>query len=276
MKWVATRPDVDPTTGEVSTDPRFSGFSPADTAALEWALQLGPSTGTPVVVLSVAPEAAGNGLAEMSAHGVEEVVRIQPQDDSGSSMDPAGLSSGQVASLLAEAALDYNPSLVLCGDYSLDRGSGSVPAYLAHELGWAQALGLISITPHQNSLRVERRLDQGRREILSVTGPTVLSMEQGPELRRASLTSLLGSPRSITVLERQVLDEPTSLVVTGTGPYVPRPRVIESPQGETRDRVRDLVGLNQTPKTSLRVHMHAEDAAELILGELRSWGYLDD
>jgi electron transfer flavoprotein beta subunit len=35
---------------------------------------------------------------------------------------------------------------VLCGDRSADRGTGALPAFLAHELGAAQALGLVSLT----------------------------------------------------------------------------------------------------------------------------------
>ena len=35
--------------------------------------------------------------------------------------------------------------LVLCGDLSADRGSGSVPAFLAAHLGAAQALGLVAV-----------------------------------------------------------------------------------------------------------------------------------
>ena len=41
VKWVDLRPDVDPLLGLVTHDVRTSGFSPADAAALEWALRLG-------------------------------------------------------------------------------------------------------------------------------------------------------------------------------------------------------------------------------------------
>ena len=37
------------------------------------------------------------------------------------------------------------PALVLCGDRSADRGTGALPAFLAHELGAAQALGLVRL-----------------------------------------------------------------------------------------------------------------------------------
>ena len=37
------------------------------------------------------------------------------------------------------------PDLVLCGDRSVDRGTGALPAYLAHELGATQALGLVAL-----------------------------------------------------------------------------------------------------------------------------------
>ena len=36
------------------------------------------------------------------------------------------------------------PALMLCGDSSGDRGTGELPARLAHEFGAAQALGLVT------------------------------------------------------------------------------------------------------------------------------------
>lgn len=52
MKWVDHRPSVDRLTGAVSTDPRSSGPSEADQAALEWGLRLASAWEDEVVVVA--------------------------------------------------------------------------------------------------------------------------------------------------------------------------------------------------------------------------------
>ena len=45
------RPEVDPLTGAAHHDPRFTGLSDADLAALEWALRCADAWGGPVVAV---------------------------------------------------------------------------------------------------------------------------------------------------------------------------------------------------------------------------------
>ncbi|HEX7442999.1 MAG TPA: hypothetical protein VF320_03870, partial [Acidimicrobiales bacterium] len=194
LKWVDLRPEVDPLSGAVHDDAHSFGCSPADQAALEWALRLAGSwsqnAGGPpeVVVVTAGPAAAEALLRDALAAGADRAVRVELITDAPS--DEVALALGDV---LADAAL------VCCGDYSVDRGSGSVPAYLAARLGAAQALGLVHVEPGAEALRVIRRLDHGRREVLSLaTGagapPAVLSVEgSSADLRRASLAAVLAA-----------------------------------------------------------------------------------
>ena len=119
-------------------------------------------------------------VREAIAAGATSAVRVDASTE---------LDSQVVAVALAEHLGDRD--LVVCGDYSLDRGTGSVPAFLAGELSMAQALGLLEVGVDRDdagALRVVRRLDGGRREILDVTPPAVLSVEgSAASLRRASL-----------------------------------------------------------------------------------------
>ncbi len=65
-------------------------------------------------------------------------------------------------------------------------GTGALPAFLAHELAAAQALGLVTLTTDGHRLAAERRLDGGWRERLTVPCPAVCSVEAaGVRLRRA-------------------------------------------------------------------------------------------
>ncbi|MGZ4709961.1 MAG: mycofactocin-associated electron transfer flavoprotein beta subunit, partial [Acidimicrobiales bacterium] len=197
LKWVDLRPEVDPLTGQVSDDPHSYGCSASDRAALEWALRVAAAWHADVVVVTVGPPGADALLRDALAVGATRAVRIDGTEH-GSEHPPA---SDEVARLLAEALAGVD--LVCCGDCSLDGGSGSVPAFLAAHLGAAQALGLVAIEVDPSgtgspgalgALSVTRRLDQGRREVLSVAAPAVLSVEgSSAELRRAGLAAVLAA-----------------------------------------------------------------------------------
>ena len=93
----------------------------------------------------------------------------------------------------ALAACVAGASFVWCGDMSSDRGSGSVPAFLAAALDARQALGCVGVTLGDGTtVEVVRRLDGGRREVLRATAPCVVSVEGSvARLRRAGLAATL-------------------------------------------------------------------------------------
>ena len=188
---------------------------------------------------------------------------------------PFGTASRVVAACIAP--LISHASVVLCGDYSPDRGTGSVPAFLAHELGFAQALGLIDIdlrTPHDTTAL--RRLDGGRRERLAITGPIVASVEGSTaRLRRAPLRSMLGTKRIETMPGRALIAADS--VTTLARPYRPRPRVLAGPAGATTlDRVRAITDASAAVSHGETVVLEPAAAADRILATLGDWGYISD
>jgi electron transfer flavoprotein beta subunit len=287
LKWVDRCPQVDSLTGAVHTEARTSGASDADLAALEWALRLGEAWRSEVLVLTAGPAASESMLRDAVAAGAARAVRVDADVD---------LPSASVARALAEAlsagsrsddgnvdpAGASGPEIVVCGAWSLDRGSGSVPAFLAAELGGAQALGLISLefgADAPGALAAWRRLDGGRRERLEIGGPAVLSVEGGSaRLRRASLPGVLAA-REVTISQvasaggTADLDEGPTVRRT---PYRPRSRVLPGPPAtlSARQRVLALTGalVQRTPPQ--RVTLDPPEAADLILQQLRTWGYL--
>jgi len=272
LKWADRRPGVDPLTGEVRTDPRTSGASDADRAALEWGLRLGDAWGVPVVAITAAGELADAVLREALAAGAARAIRVELE---------GGAPSAEVAAALAEA-LPGGVDVVVCGAWSLDRGSGSVPAFLAAHLGAAQALGLVSLSfaaTQPGELRGERRLDRGRRERLRVPLPTVLSVEGGSaRLRRAGLDGVLaarGAALEVVTPAAVRRAEPAGGAVR-TGPYRPRPRVLPSPPPglSAGQRVLALTGalVERTPPR--RLVLEPAEAADRLLDQLREWGYL--
>ncbi len=243
-------------------DDRFAGVSAADQAALESALTWGERTGDDVVVVTVGPSGAERALRDALACGATRAIRVDA-DPSAPSIEIARVVAPHVSSA----------SLVWCGDYSLDRGSGSFPAFLADALGIDQALGLVDLDhEHADALRAVRRLDGGRREILAISPRAVLSVEGSvARLRRAPLRALLATETaSIEVYRASVIGEETALV-----PYRPRARVLPAPAGSTAlDRVRTLTDAGGTPSRSETVELEPDAAADRILTALREWGYL--
>ena len=252
-KWVAA-----------GDDERWAGVSDSDRAALEVALDLAATSEDTVFVVTVGGPGAEVGLREALAVGATRAVRIDA---------PSDLESAAVAHALA--AVLAGASWVVCGDASADRGSGSVPAFLAARLGTAQALGLVAVERRGRGVRATRRLDGGRREVLDVPLPAVLSVEGSvARLRRASLPAELAARRA-----------PIDVVPGPTGPvehpdavqlYRPRARVLVPPSGTALTRVLELTdAAGATSTTHELVTLEPAEAAARILAVLAEWGYLD-
>ncbi|MEZ5406667.1 MAG: mycofactocin-associated electron transfer flavoprotein beta subunit [Acidimicrobiales bacterium] len=289
LKWVALRPEVDPLTGIAHPDPRFSGAGPADTSALEWALRLRDALGGTVTAVTVGPPPAEALLRQALAVGVDHAVRVDLAGDHHAGVDPAHPSSRWVAAELAAVAAGSD--LVLCGYASPDRGSGAVPAFLAHELGWPQALGLTGLVVEPaaggggdrgaHRLVLERRLDGGRRERLALMPPGVLSLEPGPELRRAPLAATLTAGSALIDVQPARHVPPPSPAMLARRPYRPRARVVAAPGGDTRSRLVNLLGAAQLGvahgggEGRAGGEVSPADAARLVLERLAAWGYLD-
>ena len=270
LKWVSTRPEVDSLTGATETDPRFSGASPADLSALEWAFRLAQAAGT-VTAITVGDISSEAMLRDAVAAGANDAIRV--------SATPGG-SSEAVAADIATVCADHE--LIVCGDHSLDRGSGSVPAFIAHQLGWAQALGLLSAANQTGAdddpwpLLVERRLDRGRRERLQIASKAVISFETGPELRRASLASTLAARTvALDVHPSTGASRPQAPHLLETGPFRPRARVKAAPSGDTRERVLDLIGGATESSGGQKHEVSPDEGADIVVAQLRQWGYID-
>jgi electron transfer flavoprotein beta subunit len=254
-KWVA--PD---------DDERWAGVSAADHAALEVALVLAANNGgdASVTVATVGPPAADAALRDAIARGARRAVRADA---------PRDLRSEAVARALAPLAADC--TWVLCGDYSIDRGSGSVPALIAAHRDIAQALGLVDVrTDTEGRLRALRRLDGGRREELAVSSPAVVSVEGSvARLRRASLTAELAA-RAATI---EVVEGPTGPreLPFATGPYRPRARVLPAPTGgDVLTRIRAVMSSGVEATHGETVTLDPPQAAARIVQALRGWGYV--
>ncbi len=280
MGWSWQEADVDPLTGAISASPHDRGPDRADFAALEHALSLAEKWDAQVIAATVGPAEADEMLKDALAAGATGALRVEPshRNSRPRAAELVGGGQNRPAALAATLREHYGvPDLVLCGDRSADRGTGSFPAFLAAALNAAQALGVVRLEPEgDGELRVHRRLDGGRREVLRVRRPAVVSVEAaGVRLRRAGLPETLASRRAVI----PVIDAPAvaghRVPVLGAHPYRPRPRELPVPSGTALHRTLELTGAlaERTPPTVLGP-LSPEQAADALLGYLRRRGYL--
>ena len=269
MKWVDRRPEVDPLTGAVHSDARTSGASDADEAALEWALRMGEAWAAGVIAITAGVPTADAMLRDAIAAGAVRAVRID--------VEPAASSSHVAASIAS--ALPDEVSVIVCGAWSIDRGSGSVPAFLAARLDASQALGLVDLSFDASpspGIEAQRRLDRGRRERLRITPPAVVSVEGASvRLRRAPLDRVLAARSGeIDVVAPAPDLEPASIPVR-TAPFRPRPRVLPAPPAElsARERILSLSGALVDREPPRLVRLDPPSAADELLAQLHAWGY---
>lgn len=296
------RAAVDPLTGAVTSDGWSVGLSRADAAALEHALRAGDAWSARVLAITGGGASAAAVLRGALAVGAEvlripwparvghmaesprtELSRTNSGTDQAYVDDLAGDERG-LAKAIADAITPYGrPDLVMCGDRSADRGTGAFPSFLAHELGAAQALGLVSLGFDGGKLVAERRLDGGRRERLEVSRPAVCSIEgAGVRLRRASLAGMLDAERAVVPVGPEVVSvtHEAGGATSHAGPirpFRPRTRVLPAPEdADPRMRLLTLTGVlvDHDPPTVVGP-VDAVAASDALIDFLVRHGYLD-
>ncbi len=288
------RPEVDLLTGSVRRDRLGVGLSAPDASALEHALRIAEAWSGHVLAVAAGPRSVETVLRDAVALGAS-VLRI-PWDDDWSDHGFAAELAGDEQSLaraIGAALVPFGtPDLVVCGDRSVDRGTGALPAFLAHELDAAQALGLVALSPgpadgtSRRVLLAERRLDAGWREQLVVPLPAVCSVEgAGVRLRRAPLSGVLAA-ESAVIPTSALPPRPAAGTGRGTGPvlvgatrvFTPRTRVLPAPESpDPRIRLLALTGalVAHDPPTVVGP-VGAAEAADALLDFLVRHGYLEE
>jgi len=163
----------------------------SDAYALEEALQLKEKNGGEVVVLSAGPERAGTTIREALAKGADRAIQVE--SDSLNQLDALG-----VAQLLASAARQESPDLVLTGLQSDDLGYGQTGVILAELLGHPHASIVIALETSEDgtTLRTKRELENGWFQWVSMPTPAVATIQSGiNKPRYASLKGIMGAKK---------------------------------------------------------------------------------
>lgn len=265
LKWVDLRPEVDPVSGSVVHHPGAFALSAQDRNALELALRTAERWHGRVLAATVGPPGADAVLRTALAAGAAAATRVE-----GTDADAAAV-AGELARVLGRC------DVVWCGTWSADRGSAAVPARLAAVLGRAQALGVTMVEIGvAGRLTVERRLDRGRRERLALQAPVVVSVEGGiAELRRAPLPAVLAADAAPIEVLSSAPGGPSPTRLLARRPYRPRTRVVAGPSGDTRDRILALTGALSERTPPRTVEVDPDEAAAMLVAQLRAWGYLE-
>lgn len=273
LRCTDLRAEVDPLTGAVARDPRAAALSASDAAALEHGLRIAEATGGSVLAMSAGGPEVEAALRDAAALGAD-VRRVAWTP---SYVDELAADEQVLARALVAALGGERPDLVLCADRSADRGTGALPAFVAHELGCVQAPGLVSLELVDGALLAERRLDLGRRERMRVPTPAVCSVEgAGVRLRRAPLPAALAAA-SLSVPVAPVSVGPSRVRVVAARASRPRPRHVAPPTGSPRERLLALTGalLSHEPPTVVGP-VDAAEAADVLLDFLVRHGYLTE
>ena len=267
------RPTVDPLSGAVRSDDRSATLSDQDAAALEQALRAGEVLGCPVLAIAAGGVEVEPALRSALALGCV-VLRVPL---------PMGVSTDvfvdeqALAAALVAGMGEHTPTLVVCGDRSADRGTGALPAFVAAVLGVSQALGLVALAVTKTSVRAERRLDGGRREMLEIALPAVVSVEAaGMRLRRAPLSAAVAATAAAVPVAASVISG-SPVEVRRVRAFTPRTRELAPPQpGPPRVRLLELTGaLTAHEPPTIVGPVQASEAADVLLEFLRRHGYLE-
>jgi electron transfer flavoprotein beta subunit len=285
LRYADPWPEVAPLTGAIRRSGYGAGPSRSDLAALELALRIAERWSGRVLAVTAGPPEADGMLRDAIAVGAWALRVDWPVPDYAADL---AADEQPLAAALAEAIADRFPDLVLCGDRTPDRGTGALPAFLAHELGAAQALDLWSLRLEQGSgtpdglaeLVGERRLPGGHREQVRIPRPAVCSVESsGLPLRRASLAGTLASGQAVIPVAYPAphpATRPSRLVLGTPRPYVPRTHDAPPPPiGSARERMLALTGaLYQRETTAVTGPLSPDRAADELLAYLHRSGYL--
>jgi electron transfer flavoprotein beta subunit len=204
-----------------------------DAYALEEALQFKEKHGGEVVVLSAGPERVGQTIREALAKGADRAIHIDC-DDLGQ-RDALG-----VARLLAAAAKQENPDLILTGLQSEDLGLGQTGVIVAELLGLPHSTLILHIELTdaglpQAQVKVKREMEEGWFQAIDLPLPAVLTIQSGgnklryatlmgikraktKEVRRVTAAELAVDAAPVVVLERVSLPhkQKSTQILTGS------------------------------------------------------------
>lgn len=166
--------------------------NPYDEFAIEEAIKMKEANaGSTVTVFTVGPKKrAGEVLRTALAMGADEGVVIDAPENVDSFLTAKALA----AAINKEGAFD----LILTGKVAIDDNAHSVSQMLAHFLNVPHATVVSKIAKTDESFTVQRDVDGGSKEILTIKGTPVLAANKGLNMPRyASLPGIMKAKKKV-------------------------------------------------------------------------------
>ena len=194
-----------------------------DTYALEEALRIKDAGSAEVVVASIGPERVSQALRTALGMGADRAIQIW--DDALAEADSLG-----IAKALAAVANGEEFDLVLCGLMADDSNYALTGPMLAELLGIPHATAVVKTEQQNGSIQVERELEGGALEVVSLPRPCLIAVQTGiNEVRYASLKGIMQAKKK--PLDKKGLAD-LGLAAEDVAPRVKVERVYTPPKGE--------------------------------------------
>jgi electron transfer flavoprotein beta subunit len=217
-----------------------------DAFSLEAALALSEGGAGETVVVTVGDECAEESLRAGLAMGADRAVRVWDQA-------LAGADALAIARVLAAVASAERPDLILCGAQSSDAASAATGVAVAGLLECPHVAVVEQIEPDGERLIVQRQLEGGAVELLSVALPALLTVQSGLNApRRPNLRAIKQArAASVAVLGLADVGLDAGAVASAAGSrtvaFTPRPRgggatLLDGPPAEIAARIAAIVG----------------------------------
>jgi electron transfer flavoprotein beta subunit len=167
----------------IDTSDLTTEINEPDAYALEEALQWKEKHGGEVVVLCAGPANATQTIRDALAKGADRALHIEVDD-------LAAYDSLSLSRVLAAAARDENPDLILTGLQSDDLGYGQTGVILAELLGLPHATIIMQTEKTAAGIRVKRELEDGWFQHVELPLPALLTIQSG--INKLRYSTLMG------------------------------------------------------------------------------------
>jgi electron transfer flavoprotein beta subunit len=199
-----------------------------DNYALEEALRIKDAKGAEVIVATVGPDRVQQSLRTALGMGADRAIHVW--DDSLAKAD-----SLAIAKVLAAVGKAEGCDLVLTGLMSDDANFALTGPMLAELLGMPHATGIVKEELKDGAVEVERELEGGALQVVSLPLPALLTVQTGMnEVRYASLKGIMAAKKK--PLDKKSLAD-LGLSADQVAPKVSIEKIYSPPKGEGADIV---------------------------------------
>lgn len=230
--------------------------NPPDMIAVEAAVQIKERVGnSQITLVSIAPPQTKRLLHHCLAVGADNAVLVWDKELS-------NVDGFITATILSRAVALSQYDLILCGDTAADTEAGQVGGMLAEMVGIPLVSKVVNIevSPRHDRVIVDGKLEGGKRQIVEVILPALLSVDASlTEPRYSSLPSLIAAlrkdikeydVRAIGISPAEVGSRGSRTTVTTLSTPKPRPKKLFTPDStlSAEERMRLVISGGVTKK----------------------------